>query len=154
MTPPQIKIRSHHATREVLASAPGRWHVVLITNTGVSELPGFRGLAADLLHLQFDDIVTPQARLIAPSEDHVRRAMEWADGRTPLLVSCTGGVSRSSALAYVLACCREHHPRLAANILTPLHHYPNEAVVRHGAAVLGDRAVLDEYHRWLRSPLP
>jgi predicted protein tyrosine phosphatase len=63
-------------------------------------------------------------------------------------VSCHAGVSRSSALAYVVR-CRDWSPGEAIRVLTPGWHRPNELVVRLGAELLRDPAVYATYAAWM-----
>ena len=71
------------------------------------------------LHLAFNDIAEPRPPLVAPDEAAVGAVLDFAgtvaSGR--LVVSCELGVSRSTAIAFALACraapgrserCRHH----------------------------------------------
>ena len=62
----------------------------------------------DHLVLRFHDIVEPLAGYVSPSAGHVAEALAFAaaDDR-PLLVHCYAGVSRSTAMAFAIACARE-----------------------------------------------
>lgn len=64
--------------------------------------------ASDHLTLSFHDIVEPIDGHVHPSESHVADALAFAaadDG--PIVVHCYAGVSRSTAMAFAIACARE-----------------------------------------------
>ena len=59
------------------------------------------------LVLAVDDISAPMDGYTAPAEEHVARLIEFAsawDRKTPLVVHCFAGISRSTAGAFVAAC--------------------------------------------------
>lgn len=60
------------------------------------------------LVLYFHDISEPLTGYVPPCEAHVDEALAFAtaDDR-PILVHCYAGVSRSTAMAYAVACARE-----------------------------------------------
>lgn len=62
----------------------------------------------DHLTLYFHDIVEPLHGYVPPTESHVADALGFAaaDDR-PILVHCYAGVSRSTAMAFAIACARE-----------------------------------------------
>jgi len=71
--------------------------------------PDFSGDAARL-HLAFNDIIAPADGLIAPDKAHIRRLLNFLetwDRRSPLLIHCWAGVSRSTAAGYVAATLRD-----------------------------------------------
>lgn len=75
-----------------------------------TEQPELEGHAADRrLMLSFHDINGPMDGYIAPDVAMVSSVLEFArgwDGRTPMLIHCWAGISRSTATAYILACER------------------------------------------------
>jgi predicted protein tyrosine phosphatase len=59
------------------------------------------------LILAVDDISTPMEGYSAPGEEHVARLIDFAgawDRKTPMVVHCFAGISRSTAGAFVAAC--------------------------------------------------
>lgn len=59
------------------------------------------------LVLAVDDISTPVEGYSAPGEEHVARLIDFAgawDRKTPMVVHCFAGISRSTAGAFVAAC--------------------------------------------------
>lgn len=96
----------------------------------------------DHLTLHFHDIVEPLEGHDPPGADHVAEALAFAardDG--PILVHCYAGVSRSTAMAYAIACAREPH-RDEAEIAETLRRLsatatPNRLIVRLADEALG-----------------
>lgn len=65
-----------------------------------------RGLACGRhLELRFNDIVEPQAGLVAPDGKLLQDILAFGrQAQRPLVIHCWAGISRSSAAAYALAC--------------------------------------------------
>jgi predicted protein tyrosine phosphatase len=64
-------------------------------------------LEKDHLVLAVDDIVAHQDGYNVPGEEHVRRLVDFVHGwdrRTPMVVHCFAGISRSTAAAFTAAC--------------------------------------------------
>jgi predicted protein tyrosine phosphatase len=64
------------------------------------------------LWLRFDDISSPLDGYIMPGEEHVTDLLEFVRGwdrRTPLVVHCFAGISRSTASAYASVCALNPH---------------------------------------------
>lgn len=106
-----------------------------------------RGNYEDIIIECFDDIISPQVGYTVPTEEHVRRILKWAMSREQLAVHCTAGVSRSSAIAYLIACQRSS-PKEALKILDPMKHSPNRLILYLGAEVLGNEEIMLEYMFW------
>lgn len=87
--------------------------------------------AGEHLRLAFHDIAAPQDGLVAPSAEQVAELLAFTarwDPARPLLVHCWAGVSRSTAVALIIACQRTpggaemeiaHALRMAAPYATP-----------------------------------
>src|SRR5258708_5963642 len=61
------------------------------------------------LILKFNDIDKEQPGLVAPTSRDIECILSFSkswSGRSPLLVHCWAGISRSSAAAYIIACDR------------------------------------------------
>ena len=134
------EICSHAVLLGLLASDPGRYDLLLVTNPGVGPPEGVPPLARRVLHLQFEDFDAPRPGVRLPAAEDVRPALQWSAGGGDLVVSCHAGLSRSPALAYVVR-CRDWSPQEAIRVLTPGWHRPNGLVVRLGAESPGDPAV-------------
>ena len=95
----------------------------------------------------FDDIQIPQDGFIVPAKEQIMRILKWAMDKEHIAVHCTAGISRSSAIAYLIACHRSS-PKQALKILDPMKHSPNRLILHLGMEVLGDKAVMSEYMFW------
>src|SRR5262245_21466196 len=116
-----IEICSHATLQGLLATRPGGYDLLLVTNPGFAPPADAMPLARRVLHLEFDDHHLPHPGRRLPAAEDVRRALEWAADCTDLVVACHAGVSRSSALAYVIL-CRHRPPHEAIEILTVNWH--------------------------------
>ncbi|MFI4935068.1 MAG: tyrosine phosphatase family protein [Caulobacterales bacterium] len=98
------------------------------------------------LRLGVHDIAIPQPGMTAPSAATVEEILAFAQGwdaRSPMLVHCWAGISRSTATAFVLAC--ERNPgadevaiALAMRRAAP-HAYPNRRIVALADDILDRR---------------
>ncbi len=64
----------------------------------------------DHLWLSMDDIANDIEGMVPPGEQHVARLIEFLprwDRKSPLVVHCFAGISRSSAAAFIAACHAE-----------------------------------------------
>ena len=109
--------------------------------------PEFGGPVARL-RLSFNDIVTPSEGLVAPNPQHIEQLLEFLEGwdrRSPLLIHCWAGVSRSTAAGYIAATLRDgpgsetalaERLRRRAPFATPnslIVALADDALSRHGA---------------------
>lgn len=80
--------------------------VTLMRDTWMVKRPA--GIAEDdHLVLELDDIVEPIDGQTPPGEQHVAQLLDFVRGwdrRTPLVVHCWAGISRSTASAFTAAC--------------------------------------------------
>lgn len=95
----------------------------------------------------FDDIQIPQDGFIVPAKEQIMRILKWAMDKEHIAVHCTAGISRSSAIAYLIACHRSS-PKEALKILDPMKHSPNRLILYLGMEALGDKTVMSEYMFW------
>lgn len=98
------------------------------------------------LTLVFWDLNKPLAAYteLATTED-VLKALQFSMDHEDLIVACAAGISRSSALAYVIA--RTRMPKEEAlKILSPDLHWPNRHVLKIGEEIIG-YPVLDEINK-------
>lgn len=100
--------------------------------------------AARHLRLSVNDIAEPNEMLVSPSEAHVSQLIgfirRW-DQRSPMLVHCWAGISRSTAAAFIALCTlNENHPEddLARLVRARgSHAHPNRLMVRLADDILG-----------------
>ncbi|GIW79256.1 MAG: hypothetical protein KatS3mg105_1063 [Gemmatales bacterium] len=142
-----IRIFSHQSLEEFLSQNRGIYDAVLITNSDVGFLPFVATYAREYLHLQFDDIECDLPPFVSPSKPAIGKALAWSKGRERLAVACHAGISRSSAVAYVIA-CSQMPPEQAIKILRPGCHMPNELIVSLGSAILENTQVETAFRNW------
>lgn len=150
----KIIIASRPESRRLCDYDPNKYNVVSILEPNMEAPKEVRDHAKEYIPLNFHDIEYERDGYVHPTREHIEAALDWAKDKDDLVVACRAGISRSSAIAYLIQCTREHHPRLATEILTPLRHHPNSMIVKLGAEILKDKAVLDEYHKWMQSNIP
>ena len=138
--------------------------VILIgTDKGTDQY--IMGMADDVLQLNFDDIdlkgnvTTAKDRLkeldnkknvIIPTAGHIQEALNWAGDKKDLIVCCHAGVSRSTAIAYLIACKYNFDdPYQAIKILDRRAHYPNNLMVKMGSELLNNPQIWNAYQEWI-----
>lgn len=149
-----IIIASRKTSCDLAREHPGRYNIVSILEPGIEVPMQVWDYAKECLPLHFHDIEYARDGYVHPTEEHVQKALDFASNKDELVVACHAGISRSSAIAYLIQCTKEHHPRLALKILKPFKHHPNSLIVKIGSELLKERAVLDEYYKWLREGVP
>lgn len=126
---------------ETVAAFRARRIVSLIAaGTPVTRPPSIA--PEDHLTLYFHDLVEPLEGHVPPSESHIGDALAFAAAdEGPIVVHCYAGVSRSTAMAYAIACAREPG-RDEAEIARALRQAsptatPNRLIVRLADEALG-----------------
>jgi predicted protein tyrosine phosphatase len=108
-------------------------------------IPTPDGFAPDRhLRLGVNDIVDPAAGNAPPAAAHVAQLLAFSrawDAKSPLLIHCWAGISRSMASAYAILCDRlgpgcEIQIARAMRNRAP-HAQPNRLLVSHADAALG-----------------
>lgn len=107
--------------------------------------------AARHLRLSVNDISEPSDMLVSPCEAHVSELIgfirDW-DQKSPMLVHCWAGISRSTAAAFIALCTlNENHPEDALARLVRsrgAHAYPNRLMVRLADDILGRKGRMRE----------
>jgi len=94
----------------------------------------------NLLVINFDDLEQPldpkyQRKERPPEEHDIVRILEWAkikmkENNNEFIIHCTGGVSRSSAVAMLIKYMQD--PENALKIINPMIHSPNERILDIG----------------------
>lgn len=127
---------------ETIAAARARRVLSLLSQDMAA--PSLPGIAPDdHLTLRFHDIVEPMSGYVHPCESHVAEALAFAVGPAPIVVHCYAGISRSTAMAFAIACAREpsrNERELAAALrrASPMAT-PNRLIVRLADDALGRR---------------
>lgn len=143
-----IIIASRRKSQELALSEPGKYNIISILEPNMEAPIEVSNCSKAYLPLNFHDIEYVLEGYVHPTEQHVQEALDWARNKDDLIVACRAGISRSSAIAYLIQCEREHHPRLATAILT-LRHHPNSLIVKLGSKLLKNPDILDEYYKWM-----
>ena len=105
----------------------------------------------NIILLEFADVESIeelQPSEILPSREHIERVLKFADNNEPLTVHCHGGISRSSACAYLIGCMRLKDPNKAIKLLDETVHYPNGLILKLGAEILGNNDILKVAEDW------
>lgn len=142
-----IQIHDHITCGTVLARSR-KFNTIAVANSHEILKLSITQFSKELLTLIFDDIDCPLSGCVAPSEDDVERAIQFAKGKEFLMFTCPNGRTRSSALAYVCRCLKDT-PERAIGILRKGWHYPNFLVVKHAAKLMGNYEILDAYYGFL-----
>jgi predicted protein tyrosine phosphatase len=147
----EIHIRGHavNTAQQFLADRPGEFHCLVITDFGYPFPEEVRVLAGGVLHLAFDDACFPTGLHRLADRATVQQAIAWGEGRDKLLIACHAGISRSAALAFLIA-CTDRPPEQALGLLEPGKHRPNDLVVMLGSKILGNRRIWDTFLEWCR----
>jgi predicted protein tyrosine phosphatase len=115
--------------------------------------------AANHLVLSMDDISEPIDGYKPPSEEHITRLIAFLKGwdrKTPIVMHCLAGISRSTAGAFVAACALNPQ-RTEAEIAQALRDasptaMPNTMLVKHGDTILGRNGRMVEAIEKLSKP--
>ena len=84
---------------------------------------------------------------VRETERREQAALDYAKDKQELLVHCAAGVSRSSAIAYLIACSRVGTME-ALKVLDSLFHWPNNRVVRLGAEIMDNPEIEQVIKKW------
>lgn len=146
-----ITICGHRKAVELLEVSPNQLDIVFISSPdspySVESSHKIPGLSKDICQLRFHDISFPRGSMTPPSRDDVQKALDFAHGRDKLIVACQAGISRSSAIAYLIQAA-EVGMIEALNVLNPKIHQPNSLIIVHGANILGEPDIVDLMDKW------
>lgn len=103
-----------------------------------NEVLDLFSLCKNYINLEFFDSIHPNLTG-SPRLKDIKNVLDWAKDKQDelILVSCLMGVSRSSAVAYLIECQRVG-PQEAVKILDPTKHQPNILILKLGAQLLGE----------------
>ena len=140
---PRILVSPLSAVDAAIAAHRPSHMVTLISPDHMIETPaGFA--AACHLRLGVNDVADPAAGTHPPGREHIDALLAFTrgwDGRSPLLIHCWAGISRSMAASYTVLCDRLGPGReieIARSIRRrAAHAAPNTLLVAHADAALG-----------------
>jgi len=142
-----IKIMSRKAAIRFIEKNPNHPLIAIGESTG-NSVRELTSIAKNCLCLIFDDVEFNHFSRTIVSEDHIETALEWAADKPNIVVACRAGISRSSALAYLIECTRVE-PEKALDILDLNEHQPNRLVVKVGSDLLRNIDIADQYDKWM-----
>ena len=156
----EIRIASKLAAIDEIMRNRHKWHVLSIRDPEDKKAPidVFKNLCKSILPLKFHDIRDEHEGavdnhgnpLVLPEVNDVKNALEWSIGKDRILVHCEAGISRSSAMAYLIACTRMSAKK-ATTILNFHLHWPNPRIVRIGSEVMNRADVLAVLEEWRKA---
>ena len=102
----EIAVECQEDARDLVDRQPDYWHVLSIYGRSTEEsLPAFER-ARRLQQIRFDDVLhdDPERGLRAARPSEVNQAIQFSRsiGTAPLLIHCHAGISRSTAVAWLL----------------------------------------------------
>ena len=82
----------------------------------------------------------------APSYINVKNILDWTKDKCKenIVVHCSMGISRSSAIAYLINYQRMKKANDAIELLNPNCHAPNKLICRHGVTYFGNTEIFDK----------
>jgi predicted protein tyrosine phosphatase len=137
----EIIIKSVRQVVPVIKKEPKKWNIISIRDSNsehASHILDAEKDALDILPLYFDDLYEKDAhkgRGLLPQYNQIKEAITWAKDKDDILVQCEGGISRSAALAYIIACSKMHIQK-ALKVWNTNLHYPNAYIVKIGSVLL------------------
>lgn len=141
-----IQIMSRPAAINYISKYPDHPIIAIgeTTNNGVEKVTE---IAKNCLCLMFDDIELNHIGRCTVQPEHIKQAVEWATDKPDLIIACRAGISRSSALAYVIESTRVG-PEKALEILDMNKHQPNRLVIHTASQILGGE-IMEVYNGWM-----
>ncbi len=122
--------------------------LIAIGESSSNAVKELTSIAKNCLCLIFDDIEFNHLSRQMVSEEHIKEALNWATDKPDIVVACRAGISRSSALAYLIECTRKS-PDKALGVLNLNEHQPNRLVVKTGSELLKNPEISDQYDKWM-----
>ena len=140
---PRILVSPLSAVHDVIAAHRPSHMVTLLSPQHLIETPP--GLAGDRhLKIGVNDVADPAAGTHPPAREHIDALLAFSrdwDGKSPFLIHCWAGVSRSMASAFTVLCDRlgpDREIEIARAIRRRAPHAaPNTLLVSHADAALG-----------------
>lgn len=102
------------------------------------------------LYLIFDDIETSKysKNVTPPSRKDIEKVLAWAVNKEEIAVSCQLGISRSSAIAYIIACSKLDTSE-ALSFLNKNYHSPNQLIIKIGSEILNKPEIYSNFIKWM-----
>jgi predicted protein tyrosine phosphatase len=138
-----MKILSRQALRELVKAEPKQHNAIVIYEVNnYADVADIVDNCKECVALEMDDVISD--RVGSPTKEHVERALKSGFQ----IVACKQGISRSSAIAYLIE-SQISNPVDAAKILDVKKHFPNEKILKLGMEIIGDsiKAPVTEFYK-------
>ena len=150
----EIKIFGHLEACAFLKLNPNIWDVIFISSPKdkfcMKNSEKIPSLSKSCLEILFEDISEHVKGFRECRPKHITQALQFAEGKEKLIVTCQAGISRSSAMAYVIQSSLTNHLD-ALKVLDPKLNWPNERVVKLGSKVLKNPEMVKSVESWKES---
>lgn len=103
-------------------------------------------LAKSCCTLLFNDVTVLRKENYPAKIEDVQKALEFAKGKNRILVSCQAGISRSSAIAYLIAV--QNVGVVQAFKFLNSTHVPNNLIIKYGAKIFNKPQIIDLMDVW------
>lgn len=103
-------------------------------------------LAKNCCTLLFNDVTVLRKENYPPKIEDVQKALEFTKDKDRVLISCQAGISRSSAIAYLVAVQKVGVVQ-AFKILNSMH-IPNNLIIKYGATIFNKPQIIDLMDSW------
>lgn len=150
---PHIVISPYQRVAEVLARERVGHVISILGKSDRLEWPSTG--TRPTLRLEFDDTNADTELWRAPTQDEVRRLIEFArdwNGLTHLLVHCRAGSSRSPAAAAIAVAAIGRPDLIEAVLLAKTYHRPNQLMLRLADRLLSPTPELERKARAIQHP--
>src|SRR4051812_13752064 len=124
----ELRICNYLAASFLLEQEPRQWNVIAVLDSGKKATDFVERQSKSFLYLRFDDIEEARPGKQMPTKLFVQEALDFAQDKDRLLVSCRAGQGRSVALGYLIG-CRERGLAESLKLLDATRHRPNRLVV-------------------------
>lgn len=146
----------HESAGSFISGTKKKWDAIFICNSVLSKrqtdcLTKIKLHANSYICLWFDDIDFPLSSYILPDEKDVKSALSFAMGKQRVLITCQNGMTRSTALSYLIRCI-DHSPELALESIGKTGSHPNRRIVELGSKLLENEEILCSFESWQGSP--
>lgn len=145
----EILIAGHQSGtfQQIVRKRPDEFAGITIVDPGFKIRQDLSEGLTSHLSLSFHDVWKAGAPNPPQYEDIVK-SLDWAKDKEKIVVACHAGISRSSALAVVIALQAWQDAEQAISILNPKEHSPNRRIIEIGHARFRQYRLRDHFNRW------
>lgn len=135
-----IQIASRILFKQLVQNNPGKYTVIIINEpNNKEEVSNYFSYCKDFYYVEFID-----TRSILdedhPTKTQIKLILDWVKDKLDhdLIVTCQAGISRSSAVGFLVETIRSDAYE-AVKILNPEFHWPNKLILKHGCEIIGSQ---------------